>query len=369
LTFEPGDDAEVIDGKLNLWRGWGVKPIAGDWNLMREHIRLVLASGDQERFDYIMRNCLMKLFGQHSTHVSNANHLTGKFNAHLRDTSFLFGDECYFPGHKEAEGSLKRMLTEPTLLIEPKGRDSITVPNFLHVLLSSNEDWIVPAGERERRYYKLEMSDAHMQDEGWFQAINDQLEHQGGYEGMLSDLMNYKLDDWHPRRVPKNNGLLDQQALSLAPLDSWFVELLESATLAGCDPADPSRAISGKYEQTIKGSGMGFDRHVTRPGLFDQARSVEPRLRHHTSDRTLGAYLKSQNCHNKQRVLRRRGWTFLPLLDLRKKWEERFPGWEWRNPDIREWQAEEQDDDESQPPHSKDDDATDEQTVRKKALF
>jgi len=25
LTFEPGSSAEVIDDKLNLWRGWGAK--------------------------------------------------------------------------------------------------------------------------------------------------------------------------------------------------------------------------------------------------------------------------------------------------------------------------------------------------------
>jgi hypothetical protein len=386
LTFDPGNNAEVVDEKLNLWRGWGVQPRAGDWNLMREHIRLVLASGDQERFEYIMRwlawavqnpgrraevalvlkgkqgtgkgtlgNCLMRLFGQHSTHVSNANHLIGKFNAHLRDTCFLFGDECYFPGNKEAEGNIKRMLTEPTLLVEGKGRDAIVVPNFLRVLLVSNEAWIVPAGEHERRYFLCEVSDVHMQDEAWFKAISDQLEH-GGYEAMLLDLMNYELGDWHPRRVPRNSGLLDQQARSLPALDSWWVELLENGTLVGCDPDNPSRAISNKHEQTIKGIGMGFDRHVTRPGLFDQARSIEPRLRSHTSDHVLGAFLRDQGCNNKERVLRRRGWSFPPLLECRKAWEERFPGWKWRNANITEWQAEEQDendddeDDEQEPP-------------------
>jgi hypothetical protein len=140
--------------------------------------------------------------------------------------------------------------------------------------------------------------------------------------------------------------LLEQQARSLPPCDSWFVELLERGTLPGCDPENPNRAISHKHELTIKNTAgyYGQDRHVTRAGLLDEARSIEPRLRSHHGDHVIGAYLKSQGCDNEKRVLRRRGWTFLPLLELRKKWEERFPGWEWRNPDITEWQAEEQDD-------------------------
>jgi hypothetical protein len=191
LIFEPGNPAPTMDNRFNLWRGWGVEAKPGDWSLMREHIRLVLASGDTERFEYIMRwlawavqnpgrqaevalvfkgkrgtgkgtlgNCMLTLFGQHSRHVSSAKHLAGNFNAHLRDTCFLFGDECYWPGDKQAEGTLKRLLTEPTLLIEAKGRDAVTVPNHLHVLLSSNEDWVVPAGENERRFFMCHVSEA-----------------------------------------------------------------------------------------------------------------------------------------------------------------------------------------------------------------
>jgi len=183
-----------------------------------------------------------------------------------------------------------------------------------------------------------------MQDEAWFKAISNQLEHRG-YEAMLLDLMNYELGDWHPRRVPRNNGLLDQQARSLSAFDSWWVELLESGTLVGCDPDNPSRAISNKYGCIVKNPVLyGNERHVTRLGLYDQARSIEPRLRSHTSDHALGDFLKMQGCENKKRVLRRRGWSFPPLLECRKAWEARFRGWKWRNANITEWQAEEQDD-------------------------
>ena len=65
-------------------------------------------------------NALVRIFGQHATHISSVDHLAGRFNAHLRDACFLFADEAWWPGDKSAEGTLKRLITEPTLFIEAK---------------------------------------------------------------------------------------------------------------------------------------------------------------------------------------------------------------------------------------------------------
>ena len=229
-------------GKLNLWRGWGVEPKRGDWSLMKRHMLEVLASSERERFRICFSwlawcvqnpdqraevalvfkgkrgtgkgtigNAMCRLFGQHAVHVSSADHLTGRFNSHLRDACFLFADEAYFPGTLSAEGDLKRKITEPTLFIEGKGRDGVEVANMLHILIASNEDWVVPAGERERRFVKFDVPDLHMQDAAWFGPIVAQLE-DGGYAAMLFDLLHHDLGDWHPRNLPKDTGLLEQQS-------------------------------------------------------------------------------------------------------------------------------------------------------------
>jgi hypothetical protein len=165
VIFTPGGKP-IIDGRLNLWRGWGVEPKRGDWVLLREHIYEVLAARNDDVDTYIIRwlawtvqhpaeqaevavvflggigtgkgtlgKAMCRIFGQHSRHLSSPEHLTGRFNAHLRQCCFLFGDECYGPKDKSAEGTLKRLITEPTLQIEPKGRDAIEEPNRLHVML------------------------------------------------------------------------------------------------------------------------------------------------------------------------------------------------------------------------------------------
>jgi hypothetical protein len=370
LVFHPGNDARVIDDKLNLWRGWPFKPVKGDWSKLREHIWAVVASRNKDVFDYVMNwlawcvqhpneraevvvvmqgkrgtgkgtvgNAMCRLFGQHALQISSAEHLVGRFNSHLRDTVLLFADEAYWPGNKGAEGTIKRLVTEPTIFIEAKGRDGIEVPNLLHVMMASNEDWVVPAGERERRYFVLKVNDDKLQDHAWFKGINEQLE-DGGYEAMLHDLLHHDLSDFHPRRLPKCNDLTSQQAQSLGPLDSWWRELLEIGTLTGCDPGAPHRAVSNRYEEKVV---VGIsDRWVTRFGLYDQARSTEPRLRN-MSEHKFGDFLREQGCDNSRKVMRRRGWTFPDLGECRKKWEARFPGWKWRNPNLKQWQIEDAD--------------------------
>ena len=326
VVFDPCGP-EVVDDRLNLWRGWGIDPKPGDWSKMRQHIKHVLANGNAAAATYIMNwmawlvqypaeraevvlvfrgkrgtgkgtlgNCLMRLFGQHAVHISSADHLVGRFNAHLRDACFLFADEAYWPGDKRAEGALQRLITEPQLFIEAKGRDGTSVPNMLHVLMASNEDWIVPAGEHERRFAVFEVSERHLQDEKWFNPLYQQLEN-GGYAAMLHDLLQHKLGDWHPRRFLRPAALLKQQKQSLGAFDAWWVELLETGELEGADPEAPCRAVSNTYDEEIPDGN--YTRTVKHRGTTDQARSIEPRLRGR-SDHALGHYLTDQGCKSER---------------------------------------------------------------------
>ena len=111
--------------------------------------------------------------------------------------------------------------------------------------------------------------------------------------------------------------------------------------LVGGDPREPHRAVSNSYQRQIETktqSGFGGTttqiRHVTQLGIYDQARQLEPRLKNYVNDHRLGAHLKEMGCDNTDKVLRRRGWTFPPLLECRAAWEKRYPGWPWRDSGV-----------------------------------
>jgi hypothetical protein len=251
----------------------------------------------------------------------------------------LFADEAYGPKDKTAEGTLKRFITEDTLTIEAKGRDPIEPPNMLHVMMASNNDWVVPAGEHERRFVVQKVSNVHRQDPAWFGPLYKQMR-EGGYEAMLFDLLARDLGDWHPRDIVRTTALVDQQMKSLSPLDEWYLEILQTGVLAGADPLDPSSACSNEYEEQTKegtdGYGTARMRIVRRPGLYDQARRSSPRLKA-VSDTALGLYLGEHcGCTNKW-VRRQRGWRFPPLAECRARWLERFPETKWRDDALAGW--------------------------------
>jgi hypothetical protein len=252
IVFDPSPDYVTRPDVLNLWRGFAVKPAAGKWDLMRAHLFDNVCCGDGEHFEYLMGwlatmyqrpnkpaevavvlqgkkgtgkgvfgNALCRLFGRHGLSIASSKHLTGNFNAHLRDCVFLLSDEAFYAGDKAGEGVLKALITEPTITIEGKFKDAISCPNRLHVMMLSNSKWIVPAGLEERRFFVLNVSEERMQDHKYFAAIDAELK-AGGYEAMLHDLLHYGLSGFNVRSVPETEALQDQKTQSLATELAWL---------------------------------------------------------------------------------------------------------------------------------------------------
>jgi len=97
--------------------------------------------------------------------------------------------------------------------------------NMLHLLLSSNNDWVVPASHDERRYLMLDVSPQYQRDFAYFAALDAQME-QGGLAAMLHDLATMNLANFRPREVPDTPELADQKLLSLDTPHRWWMTVL-----------------------------------------------------------------------------------------------------------------------------------------------
>jgi Family of unknown function (DUF5906) len=241
---------------LNLWEGFAVKPHPGSWAKLADHIHTVICDRDPIQSAYLLdwmadllqhparqgevavvlrgvegcgkgtlAKALKYLLGQHGLAISNAKHLTGNFNGHLRDVVFLFADEAFYAGDKQHTGVLKALVTEPYLTIEGKYQAAYQSPNFLHVMMASNEDWVVPASLNSRRWFMLDVPPDKVGDHAYFAAIYDELEH-GGYAAMLHDLLNRDLSKSNLRAVPVTDALQTQRKRSLDTITAWWLDCL-----------------------------------------------------------------------------------------------------------------------------------------------
>ena len=245
----------------NLWTGFTVTPAPGDWSLMQDHIRHVICAGIETLaeyvFNYIARmfqhpdkpgevaivlrggrgvgkgillNWLLRAWGQHGVHISNAKHLVGNFNAHLRDCVMLFADEAFFAGDRSHEGVLKALITEPTLPIEGKYQNLVEVINMLHVFMSSNSDWVVPAAIDERRFCVSDVTDNRVGDRAYFAAITAQMQY-GGLAALIHDMLHRDISGFEVRDAPQTAALKTQKTLSLGSIERWWLAVLSRGFL------------------------------------------------------------------------------------------------------------------------------------------
>ena len=258
ITFFPGRE---VPRAYNLWQGFACEAKPGDCGLFLQHMLENICNGNQEHYEYLLgwmaravqqpaspgliavvmrggqgsgksfwATMFGNLFGRHFMTVSNSAHLVGNFNSHLRDCSVIFADEAFFAGDKKHESVLKTLITESTIAIEAKGVDLEIAPNFTHVIMASNHDWVIPAGQGERRYFVLDVNEQKRLNSAWFKAIKDQLDN-GGQEALLHALMTYDISEFNVRDVPKTDALTDQKMLTLDPMDDWWRNCLHKGAI------------------------------------------------------------------------------------------------------------------------------------------
>ena len=299
LIFAPGRE---IPGAYNLWQGFSYQPRPGDCSLFLAHMLENICSGEQEHYDYLLRwmartvqypaksgqsavvlrgkqgtgksffvKTFGELFGRHFLQVADAKHLVGAFNAHLRDCVVLFGDEAFYAGDKKHESVLKTLVTEDMLHYESKGVDSEQGANYVHLLMASNNEWVVPADMDDRRFFVLEVSDQHARDTNYFGAIQTQLEN-GGYEALLHMLLNLDISTFQVRNVPKTAALGEQKELSLDAMNDWWLTKLRDGFILDGDQSweTPVQApeVYLDYLEAAKNAGVMRRGTEIRLGFF-----------------------------------------------------------------------------------------------------
>ncbi len=262
IVFAPERD---VPQAYNLWQGWACSAKPGDWSLMRTHIFENVCAGSQEHFDYFMgwlanmvqrpyepgfsaivlrgkegtgksiiQRAIARWFGRHALAVTQPSHLVGNFNSHLRDCVFLAAEEAFFAGDKRHQSVLKMLITEPTIMVEKKGIDVEQSANCTHLMMLSNEKWVIPAGAEDRRYFVLDVSSAKRNDHAYFSAIQKQMDN-GGVEAWLHDMRSYDLTNFNVRKVPTTEALQAQKMLSMDPETEWWYQVLKRGTLLPTD--------------------------------------------------------------------------------------------------------------------------------------
>ncbi len=356
ITFAPGRE---VEDAYNLWRGFAYDSLPGTKHLsFLSHVKENICGGNEEHYSYLLKwmaravqhpdspgevavvlrgkrgtgksfyaKVFGSLFGRHFLQVSDSKHLVGSFNAHLRDTVILFGDEAFFAGDRRHESVLKTLITEEHLVVEGKGVDAEAAPNYTHLLLASNDEWVVPAGLDERRFFAIDMGEDHKQDHHYFKAIRNDLD-AGGMENLLFFLMTLDLKGFEVRSAPQTLALQDQKVLSMAPEIQWLFEKLMEGRLTRSASEWTEKVIKDSlyddYIGDLKDQGRNFRQSRTSFGRFLQ-RALPGDFPRSTQELADVPWVNEQGY---QVLLRKRVYVYQvpPLVECRAFWDRHYGG-------------------------------------------
>lgn len=273
LVFSP---EQKVDPKFyNLWRGFSVEALKDNEEptetmkrgvaLWEEHLLENICSGDPEHFKWIYEwfahiiqkpwekpgTCLVlrggkgvgknalfesvgRLFKDNYLVASDKDQVFGRFNSHMEKLLLMVLDEATWGGDKRDEGKLKSLITDPNILIEHKGVNIFKMKSRLRLAVLSNEDWVVPATEDERRYAVFNVGVKRRGDKEFFGEMERCL-NLGADRYLLTKLKNYDISEADIRTPPETEGLNDQKMQGLRPLESWWFDCLSHGYIDGID--------------------------------------------------------------------------------------------------------------------------------------
>jgi len=277
------DPTEKADPRFfNTWRGFAVNPSADDPSAMVQHIDDVLSGGHPDFAAYIkgwlavavqrpgqlagtvlvlrgrqgtgkglLGTAMLHIFGHHSQHIVQAEHLVGRFQSHLENCLFLFADEAFFPGDPKIKGQLKSLITEPQLTFEPKYRPPKVAENRLSILMASNEDFVVPAETDDRRFAVFDVSSDYQNNTGYFDAL---WKFVSGPElgGFLRFLQEYDISNFNIRCIPATVAKTEQKLQMLNTGERFCYWALQRGSFASEFCRTRGNYVSGAgYEEYL----------------------------------------------------------------------------------------------------------------------
>ena len=215
IPCSPMDNPRNDPRIFNIWKGFQAKLIPqneidmGKIELILYHLKYVWCDGNQEHFDYLL-GCYFKplftmphiktgvainlvgeqgvgktmiiddflipyVFGEYSsTAVTGLSKLVQRFNNTLMGKLFISVNELpnIDVGKKDGFDTLKSLITDRRITIEPKGVNPFEMSNYTRYMFSTNNDMSIHLEIGDRRFFCLKVSQKHKNDITYFTKLS-----------------------------------------------------------------------------------------------------------------------------------------------------------------------------------------------------
>lgn len=272
VTFNPRGDEKK--GIFNLWKGFPIPPVEGNCSVFIDFLWHDICGENEENFQFLLTffahlvQCpgdkpgvalvlkgfkgvgkdtaillLRALVGIHFAYATCTEDILSKFNTLLAQALLVHLEEATWGGDTRAAKKFQGLITSETIRVEPKGIDAYTTPNFARFLLSTNDDWAVPAGGDDERRYGIIETPRHWVDDGtrddaWkrakilhFKRVHTAIRDPETLSAWMHYLSHWKRVDGLDlptavRIPPRNAALAEQKESGFSGMDGFWFDAL-----------------------------------------------------------------------------------------------------------------------------------------------
>jgi hypothetical protein len=186
--------------------------------------------GTQGTGKTIVGRVIGSLLGHHYALVADSRYIVGRFNSHLANCLLLQLDEATWGGDHAAAGKLKDLITGEYQYIEYKGREPVKVKNYVRLLVTGNNSWLVPAGLEERRFAVLDVGEGKRQDT---LLPGDRGELDAAAARRCSATCSTSISPTSRCADPATAALAEQKVSVAVAEQHWWLDILNRGTLPG----------------------------------------------------------------------------------------------------------------------------------------
>ncbi|MDT7044307.1 primase-helicase family protein [Candidatus Nitronereus thalassa] len=292
LTYLPGQPEFPDDGSYNIWRPSGVEPKEGevDWflthmeylipddherNLVLDYLAfLVKHPGQKIHFALVVQGLpgtgksfigqlMERIIGEQNTSRPSNEELHSEWTTWQRQAQLVVVEELMTIGRQELINKLKSVITDETIRIHEKYRNTYSLNNCLNFLMLTNYKDALKVEMHDRRFFVV-FSPAQPREESYYAALFSNLKKDGPAH-VAHRLSQRDLSDFKPKGVaPQTAAKREMRRANLDEVHQVLLDLLDNGQPPfGCDlvsMADLEQALPERLRRVrnLNGKLTGF---------------------------------------------------------------------------------------------------------------
>ena len=255
IVFNPKGNCRIWE--YNLWQGFNYKNTGEyDNSKIKKWLNLIhniWADGDDDTYNYILnwfaqilqkpysknkvclvlhssvqgvgKSLILNMIGEiigddYYYSTSNLQNILGNFNGDAEGKLLVNLNETNWGGDKKMVGAFKEFITDESIVINRKNKNTYTIKNYSNTIITTNEDWIVSIDGNDRRFNIRECKNVKYDAEYYNEIADTPL------QDIANFLYNRDITQYNPRDFIKSELHEAQVIKNFNSVESFYDNLL-----------------------------------------------------------------------------------------------------------------------------------------------